>query len=464
MDRTRLDAFWRPASVAVVGAGERPSSSGGAVLRNLEVSGWSGRVVPVNPRGGVIRGVAAVTSLREVTPPVDLVTVVVRPEAILDIVREAAESGHRNVLILPGGFAEAGEAGRARDRQLRALAREHDILIGGPNCAGLINLLDARTPFAATFLRDMPRGGPVAFVSQSGALIEELIASSHAMHIPLGAVVSVGNAMHLDLAEHVAHLGDDPACRAIVLYVESFGDRDRFRAVARAVTRRKPVVALIGGRTDSGRSAALRHTGSAALSTEEADEFCRDCGLVRVTSLRELKLAAKVLGYFPAGFGRRALILSNSGGPGVLAADRAVAGGLQLVPLPPGVRDDLRATLPAEAAVDNPMDLLADAREDRFGAALRILVDAAQDLADCILMIHVVPFMVDAAPVVDVLARISASSPVPVMHCMMGTLEDRDTWFAQLESARVPVFDDAEDMCVAAAVAARYSATREAPS
>jgi acetyltransferase len=185
IDPRRLDAFFRPTSIAVVGAGERPTSSGGAVLRNLRLCGWAGRVVPVNPKGGVIQGLPAVTSLREISPPADLVAVLVRPEAILDVAREAAATGHRNLLILPGGFSEAGDVGKARDAELRAIAAAEDLLIGGPNCGGLVNVLDPAGRFAATFFRDVPTGGPVALISQSGAIAEEMISASHRDGIPL---------------------------------------------------------------------------------------------------------------------------------------------------------------------------------------------------------------------------------------------------------------------------------------
>lgn len=455
IDPRRMDAFFRPSSIAVVGAGERPTSSGGAVLRNLRLCGWGGRVIPVNPKGGVIQGLPAVTSLREISPPADLVAVLVRPEAILDVAREAAATGHRNLLILPGGFSEAGEVGRARDAELRALAEAEDLLVGGPNCGGLVNVLDADARFAATFFRDVPAGGPVALISQSGAIAEEMIASSHRDGIPLGAIVSVGNAMHLDLADYVEYLGADPQCGAILLYVESFGEAGRFREVAARVSRRKPIIALVGGRTAAGRDAAFRHTGSLAMTAEATDAFCADAGVLRVATLRELRLAGKVFGAHPAGIGRRVLVLSNSGGPGVLAADAVVQAGLELVELPSDLTATLRSMLPPEAAVANPMDLLADAREDRFGPVLVAMLDGLKGRVDAVLMIHVVPFMVDAAPVVTALSAAGRSSDVPMLHTMMGTLEGRAGWFAALESAGVPAFGDAEEMCVAAGMLAR---------
>ncbi|MFN0041352.1 MAG: CoA-binding protein [Burkholderiales bacterium] len=448
--------FLRPSSIAVVGAGEQPTSSGGAVLRNLQAAGFRGRIVPVNPRGGEMFGLRVATSLEAMEAPVDLVAILVKPESVEAVVLQAARTGHRHLMILPGGFAEAGAAGQARNARLQQLAQEHGITIGGPNCAGNINLLDANNPFAATFFRAMPRGGSVAMISQSGALIEEAIDASHADHIPLGAVVSVGNSLHLGIVEYLEELGRDPLCKAILLYVESLGDAARFAQVARGITRRKPVVALIGGRTEAGRAAAFRHTGSRAVDDAVIEEFCRQSGIVRVKSLRRLLLAGKAFGKFPQGIGRRILLLSNSGGPGVLAADQAVEEGLTLPALPSDMATELVKGLPPEASVANPMDLLADAREDRFALALSAALRHAPSAFDAILMIHIVPFMVDADRVVDRLAKECAGTKVPILHSMMGTLEERAKWFAGLERAGVPVFRDPEEMCVAAGALMRY--------
>lgn len=460
----RLAAFLRPRSVAIVGAGDRPTSSGGAVLANLRRAGFAGEIVPVNPKlpaDGRVGGLPARASLRALPKPVDLVVVVVRPELIPEVVRDAAATGHRQLLILPGGFSEAGEAGRAREDEVRRIAHEAGITIAGPNCAGTIDLLDDAHPFAATFLRDLPNrtsfsGRRVAFVSQSGAIAEELIARSHAMAIPLGAVVSVGNALHLSLADYLEHFGADDACSAVVLYAESFGDAQRFAAVARDVSRRKPVVALLGGRLREGADAAQRHTGSASLREADARAFCERAGIVRVTSLRSLLVAAKAFGRYPAGIGPRVLLLSNSGGPGVLAADRCAAEGLALPGLPTAFAESLRGALPPEAAVANPLDLLADAREERFASALDMALALGRDAFDAILMLHVVPFMVDAAPVIDALARRARGAALPLLHTMMGTLTDRDAWFAAMEAAGVPMFDDGEEMAHAAGLLARY--------
>ena len=449
-----LRPFFAPRSVAVVGAGERATSSGGAVLKNLVASRFDGKVIPINPKGGTIQGHAAKTSLRELEAPADLAVIVVPPPSIPEVVRDAAASGHKHLLILPGGFAEAGEEGRRRDAEVRRFAASNGLTIAGPNCAGIIG-----PGFAATFLRDLPKGGGAALISQSGALAEEAIAASHVRRIPLGTVVSVGNAMQLGVDDYLAYLGEDPAVTSVLLYVESIDDPRRFRRVARSVVARKPVVALLGGRSLEGGRAAAAHTGAVANTDRAIGDFAADCGIVRVDSFRRLMLAAKGFGRFPGGIGKRVLVLSNSGGPGVLATDRCSVEGLALVDLPERLASVLRQRLPAEASVANPLDLLADAREERFGDTLASAL-VERDAFDAILMIHVVPFMVDAGPVIARLAPLCREAMLPILHSMMGTLEHRADWFVAMEAAGVPMFEDAEAMAECAGLLARYPAAR----
>ena len=461
-----LSPFFAPRSIAVVGAGERATSSGGAVMQMLRLAGYGGRVVPVNPKGGTIFGYEAVTSIAAIDSPVDLAVIVIRPDAIVEAAAEAADRGIRNLLILPGGFAEAGPSGVARNEALLKLAAERGLTIAGPNCAGILHL-DPTWRFAATFLRDLPPGSAkgatngLAFISQSGALAEEFIDKANARGLPLTSVVSVGNAVHLGVEDYLAWLGERPEIGAALLYVESIEDHERFRAVARKVAAIKPVVALFGGRTGIGGQAAAAHTGAVANDEAAIEAFCASCGIVRVESLRRLLIAAKAFGRFPQGLGPRALILSNSGGPGVICGDRAVLEGLDLTPLPQAMADVLRQRLPGEASVANPIDLLADAREDRFGLAFEAAMAHATQAYDMVLMIHVVPFMVDAGPVIERLAELTPKANLPLMHSMMGTLPGKADWFAKMEGAGVPMFNDVEEMAEAAGLLARYPTLRQ---
>lgn len=463
-DSTRdLSPFFAPRSIAVIGAGERATSSGGAIMQLLRQAGYGGRVVPVNPRGGTIFGYEAVTSIAAIDPPVDLAVIVIRPDAILDAVRECADRGIRDLLILPGGFAEAGALGVARNEALLKLAAERGVTVAGPNCAGIIHL-DPAWRFAATFLRDLPPGttagasNGLAFISQSGALAEEFIDKANARALPLTSVVSVGNAVHLGIEDYLGWLGERPEIGAALLYVESIEDHERFRRMARTVAARKPVIALFGGHTGIGGQAAAAHTGAVANDDAAIEAFCTSCGIIRVNSLRRLLVAAKAFGRFPQGLGKRALILSNSGGPGVLCADRAVLEGLELGALPAAMTEVLRQRLPPEASVANPIDLLADAREDRFGLAFDAAMTHADQAYDMVMMIHVVPFMVDAAPVIGRLAELAAGARLPLLHSMMGTLPGKAEWFATMERAGVPMFNDVEEMAEAAGLLARYAA------
>jgi acetyltransferase len=408
-------------------------------------------------------GLTVRRALHELNAPADLVVIVIRPELINAAVREAASTGHRNLLILPGGFAEAGAEGAARDAELRAIVREHDLTVAGPNCAGIIHLPEGAR-FAASFLRELPPGpgprGGVAFISQSGAIAEEVIAAANRTRLPLGTVVSVGNAMQLGIADFLEHAGADDATMAVLLYIESLDDPERFRAIARRIAAMKPVIALIGGRSAPGARAAAAHTGAVANDDAAIEDFCRDCGVLRVKTLRRLMLAGKGFAAFPAGIGQRVLVVSNSGGPSVLCADQAAEEGLDIAAVPLRMAETLRAALPGEASVANPLDLLADAREDRFGPAFEAAIREGKAAFDVIIGIHVVPFMVEAGPVVDRIAALAPGAVLPVMHSMMGTLPDKAAWFATLEAVGVPCFDDAETMAECAGLLARYPELR----
>src|SRR5258708_6373753 len=312
-----LKPFFAPRSGAIVGASERPTSSGGAVLQMLRRSGYAGRIAAINAKGGIAFGLTMHPSLQAAGPPAELCVIVIRPDQVLDAVREAVAAGHRNFLILPGGFAEAGEAGKGRDAELQALIKTHGLTVARPNCAGIIHLPEGHR-FRATFLRDLPPGGGTAFISQSGALAEEVIASANAMQIGVGTIVSVGNATQLGIEDYLEFLGTDPRCTAVLLYVESIEGPDRFRRIARTVAAEKPVVFLMGGATAPGARAATAHTGAIANTDAAIDAFAAEACMVRVKSLRRCLIAAKGFARYPQGIGRRILLLSTSGGPRVL--------------------------------------------------------------------------------------------------------------------------------------------------
>ena len=447
--------FLQPKSVAVVGASDRLSSSGGAVLRNIISSKFPGEVIPVTPKSEKVLGLSAVKSLVELKTPAELVVIVVRPDLILNIVDEAAKSGHKNLMILPGGFSEAGAEGKARELELLRKTDTAGITVFGPNSAGCIHL-NSQSPFAATFLRDLPLGGGIALISQSGAISEEVIATGNKINLPISTIISVGNAIHLEVIDYLEYLGEQDTCSCILLYMESVNNIKKFEQIARKITKKKPVVALIGGRTLEGGNAVRNHTGGSAMTDAEASSFMQKCGIIRVKSLRQLMLAAKGFGFFPQGIGKRILLFSNSGGPGVITTDHLIDNNLKMPPLPTEYYCDLKKLLPLEAAISNPIDMLADAREDRFRAAFLSALKHCKNKYDAILMIHVVPFMVDADPVINVMSSLAKEASFPIFHSMMGTLENKNKWFAKMENAGVAMFENSEDMAESASILAQY--------
>lgn len=455
-----LGAFFHPRRVAVVGADESPTRSGGAVMRNLGRAGFTGEIIPVDAMGGSIFGVEARPSLRDLAEPADLVVIAVKPEAIPGVVEDAAAGGHKNLLILSGGLAESGADGWNRERRVAETAKSAGITIAGPNCAGIIRI-GPHHRFAATDLRNLPPGGGIAFISQSRALAEEVVTRARGTPLPVGTVVSVGNTLDLGIEDYVEYLGHDEDVDAILLYVESIKDPERLLLAARAISSRKPIVALMPGRTEAGRQAAGAHTGLSPMMPEAADAFLEQAGVLRATTLRELLLAARGFGFFPQGIGPRALILSNSGGPGVIAADAAALRGMELPPLPAALAAELRANLPGGASVANPIDLPADAPEDRFGFALERALTHGRETFDALMLIHVIPFMVDERAVVERLAELARGAGLPILHSMMGSVPQHDDWSRILADAGVPLFDNAQDMAVTASLLARYRVLRE---
>lgn len=450
--RTRdIAAMLRPRRIAVIGAADGPVSTGGAVLRNLLAGGFDGEIVPVHPRARHVAGLPARADIGALSPPADLVVVAVRAEATVDAIATAAASGHRRFLLLPGGFAEAGPEGEARDRALRGLAAAHGLSLIGPNCAGFVHLRGGAR-VAATLMGGLPPGGAIAVVSQSGAVAEEAIALANARGLPLGSVISIGNAADLDAAAFLAYFAGDPQTRSIALYVEALRDPRAFAAAARqARDAGKRIVALFGGTSAAGAAAAARHTGANARA-QDIDDLCKQTGIVRAPNARMLMLSAALMAADARPTGRRVLVVTNSGGPGVLCADRLAALGLGLPVLPRALAEALRAALPAGCAVANPLDILADAREDRFGAALDLAAGRASG-CDALMVIQGVPRMVDPQPIAARVAALAGRSGVPVMHALIGTVPGRAALTRMLQAAGVAVFDDVDDMAVCAALA-----------
>lgn len=414
-----IERLLAPRSIAVIGAGRRPGKIGHELFRNLLDYGFEGPIYPVHPSSVSVAGVRAYASVLEVPDAVDLAIVVVPASEVLDVARQCAEKGVRGLLVVSAGFAETGADGKTAERELVALARSNGMRIIGPNCLGVVNTA-AAVRMNATFAPARPVAGNVAFLSQSGGLGIELMSRAGDLGIGISQFVSVGNKADISGNDLLQYWADDTQTQVILLYLESFGNPKKFVRLARNLARSKPIVAVKSGRTTAGSRAASSHTAALASSDVAVDALFRQAGVIRVDTLDELLSTAMVLAHQPIPAGRRVAIVSNAGGPGILAADACSGAGLEVAELAPAIQDALRQVLTPGASVRNPIDLVAGATAEQFEAALRIAL--ADPAIDSVLAIFVPPLVTRADDVAHSIASAAESGPTkPVLACFLGT-------------------------------------------
>ena len=364
--------FLQPGSVAVVGASRNPEKVGFGVFSNLLQAGFPGPVYGVNPSGGELLGHPLYPSIEAIPGPVDLGVFVVPPKAILEGIPALARKGMRAAIAISAGFKEIGGNGAALEKALSDAASAAGIRVLGPNCLGLIN---THASLNASFSRGTPPKGGISFFSQSGALCTAVLDWAVGENVGFSKFVSLGNKADVSEADVMECLADDPDTRVILGYVESIDDGRRFLRVARAVTRRKPVVLLKAGSTAAGARAASSHTGSLAGSDRAYSAAFRQGGILRAGTVEELYDLAVGFAMQPVPSGERLLVLTNAGGPGILAADEAERLGIPLAEIAGDLRARLAGVLPPTAGLSNPVDIIGDARADRYRAALSVLRD-----------------------------------------------------------------------------------------
>ncbi|MFO1031708.1 MAG: acetate--CoA ligase family protein [Planctomycetota bacterium] len=437
-----LDGLFRPRSVAVIGASRRAGSIGRQVVANLIQGGFQGPVYPVNPKAEVVLSVPAYPSVRAIPGPVDLAVLVVPPDAALKAAEECGKKGVKGLVVITAGFREIGGIGIEREDKLRAIADRHGMRVIGPNCMGIIN---TEPEFAcnASFSATPPPPGSVAMVSQSGALGEAILADAAQAGLGVAMFASVGNRADVTAADLVAYWGDDDKVKVILLYLETVGEPQEFVQVARAVARKKPIIAVKSGRSDAGALAASSHTGSIAGADVAADTLLQQCGVLRVDNFRDMFALAQALLTQPPPRGRRMAVVTNAGGPGILATDAIAGLGMEMASIAPAVAKALRKVLPPEASVHNPIDLIASADAARYRAALRVV--GKDDAVDGLVVLFVSPIMIDAAAVAQAIVDETRGLPKPVLACVMGR-QRGDEAQQILMRAGIPVFRYPEDM------------------
>jgi len=366
-----------PRSVAVVGAG-RKAGVGRMILDGLIAGGFRGTLYPVNRHADRVADLPAVARLSDIADDVDLVVAAVPAPGVADVVRDAARVHARGVVVISAGFAESGPEGVARERELLALARQGGMRLVGPNCLGVVNTAE-EVSLNATFAPALPRRGGIGFLSQSGALGVALLARARELGLGLSSFVSVGNKADVSGNDLLQYWEADPATRLVLLYLESIGNPRKFARIAQRLSRSKPIVAVKGGRSASGRRAASSHTAAMASPAAAVDALFRHAGVIRVDSLQELFDVAQLLAHRPPPRGRRVAIVGNSGGPGILAADSCEAEGLAVPVLGKATQKRIAQAAPG-AASGNPVDLLAAASPEAYARALdAVLADPEVD-------------------------------------------------------------------------------------
>jgi acetyl coenzyme A synthetase (ADP forming)-like protein len=435
--RHSLDALFRPRSVAVVGASRRQGSIGREVLRNLVAGGFEGKVFPVNPHADVLHSIKCYPSVAAIPDRVDLAVIAVPKELVPRAMRACAAKGVGGVVIITAGFKETGARGAAAEARLVALAREHGMRIVGPNCMGIQNAMHG-VRLNASFSRNFPRPGPVAFVSQSGAMGEAMLAHAERMNIGVSMFVSMGNRADVSANDLIEYWGREAALRCILLYLESFGNPRNFVPSARRVSRDKAIVMVKSGRSRAGALAASSHTGALAGSDSAIQAILGDCGVQRVDSVEELFDVGLALSRLPLPVGPRVAVLTNAGGPAILATDALIASGLEMAPLEPRTRARLRAALVPEASVQNPVDMVAGATAENYRHSLRLLLrDRTVDMA---LVIFVPPVTRDPVEVANALFAAAREAKKPVVGCFMSRDAVMDDIAARSPQDWVPVY------------------------
>ena len=448
-----------PRSIAVIGASSDPSSIGGRLFRNILNGGFTGPLYPVNPKAKVIGSVRAYPTIGEVPDEVDLAYIVVPQAYVIDVARQCAASGVRGIVVISAGFSETGEEGAKLEAELLEIVRDSGMRMVGPNCMGLLNTAPS-VQLNGTFAPVYPPAGNVAMSSQSGALGIAILDYATRNNIGISQFVSVGNKADVSGNDLILSWEDDPQTDVITLYLESFGNPRKFSRIARRIGRRKPIIAVKSGRSESGSRAASSHTGALASSDVAVQALFRQAGVIRVDTIEELFAAANLLARQPIPAGGRVGIVTNAGGPGILAADALESNGLTLPELSGSLQHQIGSRLPVEASTRNPVDLIASGGPGEFEHATSLLLESGE--VDAVMVIYV-PVTPEGAQ--EVAAAISRSQlahegDVTMLSVFMQTGEAAPVLGGSDGGRAVPTYLFPESAALALARAVRHGEWR----
>ncbi len=434
MSQHYLSPLFSPRSVAVIGASDRPESVGGVMFRNMLESSYQGRLYAINPRHASIQGQPAYPDIEAIAEPVDLAVVATRAHTVPDIVEACGRRGVKAAVILSAGFGETGEAGRALERHVLEIARRHGIRLVGPNCLGVMR---PAIGLDATFSKGGAKPGNLALVSQSGALCTAILDWARPNDVGFSSIISLGATADVDFGEILDYLVSDPQTESILLYVEGIREARRFMSALRAAARTKPVILVKVGRNEAGSKAALSHTGALVGADDVFDAAIRRAGAVRVSSVVQLFAAAKALSTRFRPTGNHLAIVTNGGGPAVMASDRAADLGVALAELSQDTLRKLDEALPSTWSHANPVDIIGDANAERYRQAITGCMQDAN--VDGVLAILTPQAMTRPLEVAQAVIEVAGQFNKPLLTCWMG-----DTQVASSREAfaqtRIPSF------------------------
>jgi len=430
-----LDSFFQPASAAVIGASRTPGKVGHDIVRNLIEEGFEGDVFPVNPKADEVLGLKCYASVTDIEAEVELAIIVIPARFVLDVLDECAEKGIGAVIIISAGFKESGQEGAELERKLAEKCAEHGIRCIGPNCLGVMSPHDKMN---ASFGPAMPKPGNIAFFSQSGALGTAVLDVAAGEGIGMSRFISYGNKADVDETDLIEALGEDEQTDVILGYIESIDDGPKFMDVTRRVTRKKPVIVLKSGRTSAGAEAASSHTGSLTGADSAYEAAFIQSGVIRAETVGEFFDYARAFADQKPPAGNRVAVVTNAGGPGIIATDAIGFSGLEMADLSDETTRVLSENLPPQAALRNPVDVLGDAKADRYRLALGAIAKDAN--VDALLAVLTPQTSTEPVETARAVAEAAATTEKPVLASFMGGCSVREGWRV-LEEAGVPDFD-----------------------
>jgi acetyltransferase len=448
-----LDVIFKPQSVAVVGASTRPGSLGRNLFDKMLAADFNGPIYPIHPAAQFVHSVKAYPSILEVPGPVDLGVIIVPREQVLQAVQQCAQKGVKGLIVITAGFKETGVEGAAREKTLAEIVKAHGMRLVGPNCMGVM-CTDPQVRLDATFAGAYPPAGKIAFASQSGALGVTILDYARSLNLGISMFVSLGNKADISGNDLLEYWRDDPSVNVILMYLESFGNPRQFLQLAREVSPRKPIIVVKSGRTEGGARAVSSHTGAMAGTDLAFDALFTQCGVLRANTIEEMFDFAMGFSNQPLPAGERVAIVTNAGGPAIMATDACESLGLGLAQLSAATQQRLRQKLLPEASVANPVDLLPAASADDYQFTLeQILQD---DGVDAVIAISVPPISADAIKVARRISAVAEKFDKTVLGCFMG-VKGLAAAAEELQKQAVPAFSFPESAARALGAMARYA-------